>query len=37
MWGPTFPELVEGLPGSEIVDRSSVNAFDSRSRQGSLI
>ena len=28
MWGPTFPELVEALPGIEIVDRSSVNAFD---------
>ena len=28
MWGPTFPELVEILPGIEIIDRSSVNAFD---------
>src|SRR5216117_4140658 len=28
MWGPTFPELVEVLPGVEIIDRSSVNAFD---------
>lgn len=28
MWGPTFPELVEALPGMEIIDRSSVNAFD---------
>ena len=28
MWGPTFPELVEALPGVEIIDRSSVNAFD---------
>src|SRR5690349_7112235 len=27
MWGPTFPELVEELPGIEIIDRSSVNAF----------
>src|SRR6202790_1705909 len=27
-WGPTFPELVEALPGVEIIDRSSVNAFD---------
>src|SRR5215831_5240072 len=27
-WGPTFPELVEALPGLEIIDRSSVNAFD---------
>src|SRR6201995_3307143 len=28
MWGPTFPELVEALAGVEIIDRSSVNAFD---------
>src|SRR6266576_3033361 len=28
MWGPTFPELVEALPGVELIDRSSVNAFD---------
>jgi nicotinamidase-related amidase len=28
MWGPTFPELVEALPGVRIIDRSSVNAFD---------
>jgi len=28
MWGPTIPELVEALPGIEINDRSSVNAFD---------
>src|SRR6201989_295148 len=28
MWGPTFPELVEALPGIKIIDRSSVNAFD---------
>src|ERR1700741_432283 len=28
MWGPTFPELVDALPGVEIIDRSSVNAFD---------
>jgi nicotinamidase-related amidase len=28
MWGPTFPELVEALPGVTIIDRSSVNAFD---------
>jgi nicotinamidase-related amidase len=28
MWGPTFPELVEALPGVPIMDRSSVNAFD---------
>ena len=35
MWGPTFPELVEALPGIEIIDRSSVNAFDD-ARVGSL-
>src|ERR1700747_2712734 len=28
LWGPTFPELGEALPGIEIIDRSSVNAFD---------
>src|SRR5580658_10295900 len=28
MWGPTFPELCEALAGIEIIDRSSVNAFD---------
>jgi nicotinamidase-related amidase len=28
MWGPTFPELVEALPGISIIDRSTVNAFD---------
>ncbi|MEV6421960.1 isochorismatase family protein [Streptomyces sp. NPDC051662] len=29
MWGPTAPELVEALPaGQEIIDRSSVNAWD---------
>jgi nicotinamidase-related amidase len=28
LWGPTFPELVEALPGVPINDRSSVNAFD---------
>jgi nicotinamidase-related amidase len=28
MWGPTIPELVEALPGVEIIDRSSVNAYD---------
>jgi Isochorismatase family len=26
--GPHIPELVEALPGVEIIDRSSVNAFD---------
>lgn len=28
MWGPTFPELIEALPGTEIIDRATVNAFD---------
>src|ERR1700724_1774557 len=28
MWGPTIPELVEALPEIQIIDRSSVNAFD---------
>ena len=28
MWGPTFPELVDALPGIDIIDRASVNAFD---------
>jgi nicotinamidase-related amidase len=28
MWGPTIPELVEALAGIEIIDRSSVNAYD---------
>src|SRR6266705_5443356 len=28
MWGPTFPELVEALPGVKIIDRSTVNAWD---------
>ena len=28
MWGPTFPELVEALPGIQIIDRMSVNAYD---------
>jgi nicotinamidase-related amidase len=31
MWGPTFPELVAALPSVEIIDRSSVNAFDDAS------
>jgi nicotinamidase-related amidase len=30
MWGPTFPELLEALPGIEVIDRSSVNAFDDK-------
>jgi nicotinamidase-related amidase len=28
MWGPTVPELVEVLPGVEIIDRGTVNAYD---------
>jgi nicotinamidase-related amidase len=28
MWGPTFPELVEALPGVEIIDRPTVNLYD---------
>jgi hypothetical protein len=28
MRGPTILELVEALPGLEIIDRSSVNAYD---------
>jgi nicotinamidase-related amidase len=28
MSGPTIPELVEVLPGHDIIDRSSVNAWD---------
>lgn len=28
MWGPTFPELVEALPGVQIIDRGTVNAWD---------
>ena len=28
MWGPTFPELVQALPGVEIIDRPWVNAYD---------
>ena len=28
MWGPTIPELVEALQGVEVIDRSSVNAYD---------
>ena len=25
MWGPTFPELVEALPGIEIIHRSTLS------------
>src|SRR5260370_12520905 len=28
MWGPTSRELVEALPGIQIIDRSTVNAWD---------
>jgi nicotinamidase-related amidase len=30
MWGPTFPELAEALPGIQIIDRSTVNAYDDK-------
>lgn len=30
MWGPTIPELAAALPGVEVIDRSSVNAFNDR-------
>src|SRR5690242_21097938 len=36
MWGPTFPELVEALAGIEIIDRSSVNAFDDKRVAGAI-
>ena len=36
MWGPTFPELVEALPGVAIIDRSSVNAFDDERVAGAI-
>src|SRR5579859_694223 len=28
MWGPTIPELVAALPGTSILNRTTVNAFD---------
>jgi nicotinamidase-related amidase len=28
MWGPVIPELTEALPGSSIINRTTVNAFD---------
>ena len=28
LWGPTFPELVSALPEINIIDRSTVNAWD---------
>jgi nicotinamidase-related amidase len=28
LWGPTFPELVTALPEINIIDRSTVNAWD---------
>ena len=34
MWGPTFPELVEALPGVQIMDRSSVNVLRRSGRRG---
>jgi nicotinamidase-related amidase len=36
MWGPTFFELVEALPDVEIIDRSSVNAFDDAHVAGAI-
>ena len=36
MWGPTFRELVEALPGIEIIDRSSVNGFDDERVAGAI-
>jgi nicotinamidase-related amidase len=36
MWGPTLPELVEALPDVEIIDRSSVNAFDDERVAGAI-
>src|ERR1700683_1777914 len=36
MWGPTFPELVEALPGIEIINRSSVNALDAGGGAGAI-
>jgi nicotinamidase-related amidase len=36
MWGPTIPELVEALPGVEILDRSSVNAYDDARVAGAI-
>ena len=37
MWGPTFAELVEALPGIEMIDRSSVNAFDDERVAGTIM
>src|SRR5882724_6940261 len=28
LWGPTIPELTQTLPGSSIINRTTVNAFD---------
>ncbi len=28
LWGPTIPELTQALPGSSIINRTTVNAFD---------
>src|SRR5947208_15522115 len=36
MWGRTFPELVEALPGGEIIDRSGVHAVN-EARGGSVL
>lgn len=36
MWGPTIPELVEALPDLEIIDRSTVNAYDDARVAGAI-
>ena len=36
MWGPRLPELVEALPAVEIIDRSTVNAFDDKRVAGAI-
>lgn len=36
MWGPIFPELVAALPGVEIIDRSTVNAYDDQRVAGAI-
>lgn len=37
MWGPTFPELIDALPGVKSIDRSTVNAFDDESVASAII
>src|SRR5579864_3020553 len=36
MWGPTFPELIEALPGVQIIDRGTVNAWDDSRVAGAI-